>query len=744
MFVRSFFLKLDIWSALLGLYIAVFVRQYFWPLPFASAWIMTLLITAILTLFFVFYARDERDRWIKIDWAFWLVVGLPATFFYFIRLPFPDYSFDIINYHFISAERALRGFPLIEGDFFYLIYSNPAGDMLTGIYRHALGHRLGTVVNLLAFLWAASVLNRILTHFIPHSWTRAVLVLFVLSMEGILYQISNYWVDILAFPLLLEAFYLLFFSQKKTKQRYWIAAALLGMSLGLKLTNLYLLIPLIPICLFVFFKEQKGWNRKNGLILAGAMIAFLLPLIPYHSYMFIETGNPIYPHLNNIFESPYFSTDYSKDLTLGYETFLDRLIWPAVLLFNIDRLSPLPMFPALTTLGYFAGLGVLIAVIGFKRRFDLKIIIMASLVFVSTSIWGFVSGDFRYVTFFEVLSSLLLVMLSVQWLPTLQQAKKKLFIGFILTICSGKFVLSMAYFSQNEWAGRPTIFQQPEVFIQEAKHLLRDRHLFNYLSEADKHIIDQVEVWLPSSSLVSGYMSLLRPRVPYVDLHHLPMRGEKGEVTFRNIVEAQKNKRFFSLIKVGTLGQTLEWSLDEIRKLDFELVSIRKITVPFYSDLHHQNEFILAEAMLASNREKMIQSYGEKEFLWLNKSLIVPSFGAGFYSPEASGGTKWRWSMQNSSLELINYSANKVQVTLQFNLTLGHSELAELQITSPTSNKKLQIKNGAALVKESFILEPNSSLPLRFQTNAKSVDAPGDSRSLFMQFLNFSVDVSSS
>ena len=57
-------------------------------------------------------------------------------------------------HHAIHGERpAMRGWPMLEGDFFPVRFPfNPAPDMLTGLFRHLLGYRLGTVVNLLALL----------------------------------------------------------------------------------------------------------------------------------------------------------------------------------------------------------------------------------------------------------------------------------------------------------------------------------------------------------------------------------------------------------------------------------------------------------------------------------------------------------------------------------------------------------------------------------------------------------------
>ena len=138
--------------------------------------------------------------------VFLLVVALPLFFVFTLRVAFPDLSFDVLNHRLIQSERALRGEQLLPGDFFPTIFPfNPAPDMLTGLFRHALGYRLGTVVNLLALLWAGTVLEKILRPYVEGAAWRSAGVLLALFTEHALFQINGYMVDLLALPLLLEA-----------------------------------------------------------------------------------------------------------------------------------------------------------------------------------------------------------------------------------------------------------------------------------------------------------------------------------------------------------------------------------------------------------------------------------------------------------------------------------------------------------------------------------------------------------
>ena len=209
---------------LLATYILVFLRQYFW---FSDSIFVSWCIPLVLSVCLSVLIR-RRFSYELPGIQFLLIITLPLLFFFSLRVAYPDFSWDIVNYHFINSERALNGYPFIEGDFLYLSYSNPASDMITGVFRHLMGHRLGTVVNLLALLWSAQVLDKILAHYLNDRTMRYLLVSILLCFEGFTYQISNYWVDLLSIPIILELTYFLAFKRNKVILDYSIIALLLA------------------------------------------------------------------------------------------------------------------------------------------------------------------------------------------------------------------------------------------------------------------------------------------------------------------------------------------------------------------------------------------------------------------------------------------------------------------------------------------------------------------------------------
>jgi hypothetical protein len=133
------------------LYLGIFIRQYLWFLGGMTPWIASYIFSIVLYYTFFSSIKYEYKK-NNIGLSFITIICVPLIFLYLLRFVFPDNSWDIINYHFINGERSLEGYPYINGDFLYLSYSNPVSDMLTSLFRKFLGHRLGTIINLISLL----------------------------------------------------------------------------------------------------------------------------------------------------------------------------------------------------------------------------------------------------------------------------------------------------------------------------------------------------------------------------------------------------------------------------------------------------------------------------------------------------------------------------------------------------------------------------------------------------------------
>src|SRR4051794_9151804 len=93
--------RLEFGDALLLVYLLVFARQYLWALDSnALAWALS---AAPAAAAWYFYVRTKPLPASRAGREFWLVVLPPLILFYLLRLPFPDTSFDVLNYRLLHA-----------------------------------------------------------------------------------------------------------------------------------------------------------------------------------------------------------------------------------------------------------------------------------------------------------------------------------------------------------------------------------------------------------------------------------------------------------------------------------------------------------------------------------------------------------------------------------------------------------------------------------------------------------------
>ena len=734
-------------NLLLILYLSIFIRQYFWSFNGLAVWAISLIIASSIIVYLRPLNSDIQNQNEKFNIPFLFIVVLPLCFFYLLRFPFPDSSWDVINYHFINGERAVVGFPFIQGDFFYLSYSNPVSDMLMTVFRHTLGHRLGTIINLLVLIWSGLILQKILKFFIHANYLRCISIIILLSFEGIIYEISNYWVDLLAIPLILEIAFLLAFVECKKKSQYFFIALLMGMAVGLKLTNLYIILPALGIALYQFAKNHNLKSPSAYLYLIVCIAFFALPLIPFHLYIYWITGNPIYPHYNWVFRSPYASLKVASDDTLGPESGLDAYFWPIVMLYKIGRLSPTPTHPFFACLAYLISVGLFLSIALRKIRAPTNLQILCLLFVPSIFIWGFVSGDFRYVTVFEILGGVILIAIVQLFLSKnnwLIDNNFKYFIAIkifkiaIVSLCFLKVAFSVSNILKYEWAGRPTIFSNFSGYVKELRYILKDYSLNAFLPEQSKSLVNLAQVWIPSSPVVSGYMVLLNPNIPYVDLHHLSMRGADGPNKFNITVHDLGPRRYFSLINPGTLGLSLDWSLNELAKSGFVPLRLENLSVPYFSNSsEYRYEFKIVELIPREFESDIDRQSDSKKLVEMKSTLILDEWGSGCYPVEMLGANSWRWCDKSSSFAFKNYSNIPITVNLHFRVETGSEKLSQLTIRGRSFSETIKVSNKQAEFNKAIEVKAGEKYVIEFSTDADPVKAPTDPRSLHIKISDF-------
>ncbi|PYT02278.1 MAG: hypothetical protein DMF65_06935, partial [Acidobacteria bacterium] len=269
----------------------------------------------------------------------------------------------------------MRGTLFAPGDFFPTPAPyNPAPDTLTGLFRLTLGYRLGTIVNLLALVWAAQVASKILRPFVARARLRAACVLLVVLAEHLLFEVNNYMVDLLALPLLLEATHLALracdadahavkgdtHTNGSARAIYVHAALLLGASAALKLTNATAIAPLVVVFAYsAIFGPRRLAPKRLASTLLLSSVAFVAPLLPFSVYLWRLTGNPFFPLANGFFKSPYWPTGGGWDARWGPFGIWETLVWPVVAAFEPSRHSELAVYSGRLSIAFVVALAAL-------------------------------------------------------------------------------------------------------------------------------------------------------------------------------------------------------------------------------------------------------------------------------------------------------------------------------------------------------------------------------------------------
>ena len=562
---------------LVPFYAAVIIRQFFWSLDNnGAAWILTVLITLLL---WMFWLRAKGPNEVSTSRGFWVFFALPLLLVYLLRLPFPDISYDVLNYRLVQSERSLIGPLFTKGDFFPTIFPlNPAVDTLTGIFRHALGYRLGTIINYFALVWTGLVIDRMMAQRLSHRVARALLILLVLSTEHLLFQITSYMVDLLAIPLLLEATYLAtkYHESKRPSFDLFVISILLGTSMAIKLSNAPAVIAIGLITAFQFLKNAK-LERKSFVIGVIALVLCLIPAMPHAVYIYNQTGSPVFPLYNKLLKSPFWAEINVGDGRWGPRTWWETIIWPLISIANPRRLSELAVYSGRLSFAFVAAVVCLV----WPRRSETRA--LAIIFLLSSLLWSLTSGYIRYALYIEVIGGILIIEIMIA--AFLERARLQVLswaaiLPAVLALAT-QLLLSAIYVQRTEWGGRPTLFSEPTGYFSELKFLIHDRNLWSFLPQGQKEIFDPVQTWIVSNVKTSGVEILLRNRIPMIGIHNQEYFDVKqSRERFRQTVQTNAGRNFYSL----SLLDNLDTSLSIIKQRGLQPGNITRLRIPFYSE----------------------------------------------------------------------------------------------------------------------------------------------------------------
>lgn len=582
--IRHLGARAEFGDLLLYLYLVSITRQCFWVVPNNRlAWVLTLALAAFVWVGYVATNEALNERAGK---QFWLVVGLSLLSVYALRFVFADVSFDVLNHHLFLSERSLRGPLLLAADFFPTPAPyNPAPDTLTGIFRHYLGYRLGTIVNLLALLWAARVIDKLLRPYVRNHWWRATAVLVCVFAEHLLFEINNYMVDLIALPLTLEATRLTIIvdSWPHFRRRVVRIAFLCGLAVTMKLTNAAMVVPVIVTCvLLTIFKFRPRLTSLASTIFF-TLVAFFAPLLPYSTYIYRETRSPFFPIYNGIFKSPYWPISNVWDPRWGPRGAWEIVMWPLLLRLRPERLSELGVYSGRITIAVIA---ILLFLVLWWRRAGLQTSALCLIVLLTALLWSMSTGYIRYALHLESLSGSLIIIVVIElrkgaWL---KQHSVRLALSTILLVgLIAQTILAGVYVSNHEWSMRATIFDDPHSYRLSIPYLMHDHSIQRFLTPREWQMYQDVEVWAVSGTKSIGPEVLLNARVPFIGLvTHEYFTTYAGAVKFELALDAAEGKKVRSLCSV----EDFEEARNNLHSLGLETEDVIPVEIPFFSPDH--------------------------------------------------------------------------------------------------------------------------------------------------------------
>lgn len=639
-------------DAILFLFLLCIARQYLWVLGGSTwknviAWSLSTLIAATM----IWLLSNQRgagwegtpstleEGWhswlsreakstgrfpgLRIDWMWFAVVVTPLLFFFFLRAPFPAFEFDHLNYHLVNTERSLRGWPMIDGEFFPgTLLINPAPDMVFGVLKYAVGYRLAPILNIAALLWTASLLNEIIAPMIARRLVRYLGVLFILATDQISYLVNIYMVDLLSLPLLLSATLLtLRLKQAQRLDRTVIKIALfLGISVAFKLTNAFFVLPIIALVLFELFKLRRERPFPPARALITAALAAVLPSIFFFAYMFRQSGNPVFPYYNKIFKSPLMLAVNYHDPNFGPSTFLSKMFWPIISFIYPTELSAMnaaPVYSGRLNLGFVLSLCLLV-----WPKTPPVIRRLSFVMVLGCFLWSFSSGDLRYALFGEIFGGIACCYVLRY---VYDQAKSKcagtqllkarlamgLLFGFIaLQSVSGVWFGLVNFQCANEkhicdsamqpvytnrfsaatfkFLGDMVMLHRVDFqhysYSQEARYLFNDRQAGSFYSQADRDQFRDVQVWINSSDGSSAYMAMAAPDLPIISVAKFLnlfdyMQAPGARLRVHELLRANQSRKMYTLV----LEDHYDMALANLAKVGLKPGAMREVNIPLYS-----------------------------------------------------------------------------------------------------------------------------------------------------------------
>jgi hypothetical protein len=205
-------------------------------------------------------------------------------------------------------------------------------------------------------------------------------------------------------------------------------------------------------------------------------------------------------------------------------------------------------------------------------------------------LWSFSTGYIRYALYIEVMAAIAVISLA----STLMKRKPGLGKVFASMLWLGLFMQACVagyYVSNTEWGTRPTIFANASVYRREARYLLRDYSLRNFLDAETLNRLADVDVWIVSSIKTTGLQVALRPDAPMIGLNIYEFfSSNQGRIRFQKALKLAAGKRMYSL----AFAEDLQGAETNLQRRGLVATETIPLEISYYSPNARIKVFLIA------------------------------------------------------------------------------------------------------------------------------------------------------
>ena len=435
--------------------------------------------------------RSKKNIWKFIfteKRSFILLVSLIPLFVYINRFLIPDYSFDTLFYHLFNGVRGAHNYlwPFSPSEFYPIGFGTiaPIYDVLLYVSRLLLGYRLGTVLDLIAYIgivWVTYELIVRLVNFKIKIAGTLKLIFFLNSVivTELLFQLATQYVDVInAFFILLSIYTLIVFIDTHKIVYLWLASIILSMAFLGKATNAIYVIPFYVVAVIdILLEKHRSWKLKIG-ILTLVCIIISVPTLIYWYYNFDLSGNPLFPAYNNIFHSLYSApiSFSAKQGGAGGQTLLQIIFWPVASFWHTAGLAePHTIFND-WKLGIYWLISMVLFIPVLWKKLTKTEQYLIIFFFLSTELWSFLFGIMRYAADDIIIGGVVLLIFFIRISILLGIKAYFLAIPLVLLMIIDNYRI-VNFNLKYDMSWRPNLIHNTSLYLSQRNNLFN-----NYLS----------------------------------------------------------------------------------------------------------------------------------------------------------------------------------------------------------------------------------------------------------------------